>query len=337
MRRMAGGPMWVVFAVAALVAGPAAAAGPTAALKSVEQVLADYVRASGGPALETVKAETWKGRLRRIAEGQVPFEVAAEMPGRWCYLQRFAWGDRVRYASDGLSAWVQDARGVREMDARQRRDLTLLLDPRAPLRLRELYPELRRQGREELDGRQAEVLAARAADGGTAELSFDLESGHLLRIDDIRLADHRSVDGVVRPFRITLDRDGLLMQITAIQHAGDAADSLFERPVCALGPQEPLFFRHRRQVSVSAAAMDACVGRYKVGELGLVLELSRQGEHLMMGVAGTNSKVEVLPMSDTVFFREFEDYELRFHVDGGTARRMDFVVRERVIPAERVD
>ena len=68
MGLIAGCPIVILLSIAALTGGlPPAAAKQGAGPKSVEQVLADYVRACGGQALEGIKAETWKGRLRRGA------------------------------------------------------------------------------------------------------------------------------------------------------------------------------------------------------------------------------------------------------------------------------
>ena len=307
----------VVLVPIALALGQRSEGGaPAGSSPSTAQVIERYIESSGGSALAQVRTEIRKGRLRRLDEGLVPFEIVAKAPGKWRYTQRFAWGEAVSYGSDGSSAWVQDNRGVADMPLRQRFDLDLMLDIQAPLRMRKMYPELTVIGSEMADGKDAVVVQARSPDGAAIELAFDQETGLLARAGEVRFKDYRRVGEIQRPYLIVLGDDRLQLQFSEILLDVDAADSQFERPACPLPQGKPLFFVERQRAEVSAEAVQACAGEYRLTP-DQVLRFIAQGSHLF-GVDPKNRAAgfaEVFPVSDTEYFREFENIEYHFRRD----------------------
>ncbi|UCE21762.1 MAG: hypothetical protein JSV46_05990, partial [Candidatus Aminicenantes bacterium] len=132
---------WIFMLVLFLVSGVKLSGKepPPSSALSVAKVIESYIQASGGSALEAIKAEQRKGTLLRGTSGKVPLEVITKVRGKWRYTQTFAWGDQVCYGSDGRTAWVQDTKSVQEMSPRQRLVMHLMFDVQAPLNMHEFY------------------------------------------------------------------------------------------------------------------------------------------------------------------------------------------------------
>jgi D-alanyl-D-alanine carboxypeptidase len=85
----------------------------------------------------------------------------------------------------------------------------------------------------------------------------------------------------------------------------------------------------RRAVKIADTAFDARVGRYQLLP-GFVMELSREGERYFAQATGQN-KLEIFPMSETVFFSNDVDAEISFE-------GQDFVLTQdgRKLPARKL-
>lgn len=310
---------------------------------SPAQILARYIQASGGEALRGVATETRRGTLLRGVTGKVPLRSAAQSPGRFLYHQVFAFGEQVRFGCDGARAWVQDARGVADLDPRQARDLGLLLDPQAPLRLAEIYPHLEYAGAETTGEREADVVAARTADGAVTHLAFDRETGLLSRIDSLVLTDYREVSGFPRPFRVLLgesDADTHLqmtMEFAEIALDGPVDPQAFQRPTDPLPATEAPLYKSRQAVAVSREAMDACTGVYQHPDKPEVTyTVTRQGEHLMLLRTGWHQEAEIQAASETDYFVAFPGADFRFlKDDGGLVTHME-IRADRTIVAKKI-
>jgi hypothetical protein len=303
---------------------------------TVEQVIDHYIKASGGSILAEIKTEIRKGKLKRLSNGLVPFEITTRAPGKWRYLQLFSWGDQVCYGFDGRRGWVQDTRSITKMEPRQQLDLQVILNVQAPLRIREIYPEMKIKGYEEINKKKAVTIKAKSKEGIATELTFDLETGLLMRVGEIYLDDYRSIEDIQRPFKIRLGNNQLEMVFSETKHNIEVDEALFQQPVCILPIKEPLFFKHRKLVKVDTAAMDACTGEYQLSSLQN-LTISRQQDHLMMSIGPYSLEAEIFPCSDTIYFREFANIEYHFSKDSaGNVTHLTIYIGDRKIEAKKV-
>jgi hypothetical protein len=206
------------------------------------------------------------------------------------------------------------------MSSRQALDFRLLFDITAPLRMREIFPDLTLKGLERIGERDATVLVGRSPDGQVTELVFDEETGLLVRAGNILLEDYRDVGDVTRPFRLRLG-DMLVAEFSEIQLGLAVDESIFRRPASALPPGDPVIFRRYEEVEVSAKALDACVGAYQLAP-GVVFEVSREGDHLMFQAPGS-PKLQLFPVSDRTFVLRFNYLEFHFLADeSGEVRQL---------------
>ena len=296
------------------IPGPGAVSGQEGpqSRQQVDSILARYVRAIGGPAARRIRSETRRGTVLRGASGRVPMEMVSVAPNRWRWVQSLAWGEEVAYGFDGTRGWVQDARGVARMGPRQALDLQLLLGIDAPFRLREILPTLSVSGTERIGDREATVLLARSRDGLTSELAFDQETGRLVRMGEVLLEDYRDTGGIVRPYRMRLGRN-VVVELREIQRDSAVDRGLFEAPAGPRPTGDPVIYRHYAEVEIPEAAMEACVGEYRLPS-GTTLSLTREGSHLMLQTPGS-MKYEVFPISTTSFVTRFSQLELHFIPD----------------------
>jgi len=310
---------------------------------SVKTIIERYVKACGGPQLRTITCENRNGTLLRGQTGKVPFLLSSMSPGRWRYHQTFAFGDQVCYGFDGTEGWVQDTKKVRPMDEGQALELSLLLDPQAPLRIETLYPSMELIGAEKVGDHDVHTILATSASGLHTELAFDRETGILLRAGGMVFEDYREVDGVLRPFRIRLgDTDGdahlqMVMEITETQHSGVLDESMFETPDSPLPLVDAPLYTPRTQVDVTTAAMDACVGEYRhPTQDGVMYTVTRRRDHLMLRRTGWPTERELLPASETEYFFRFPGLDFRF-ITGGSRRATHLDIDHGAVVAKRVE
>ena len=104
-------------------------------------------------------------------------------------------------------------------------------DLQFPLHIRQIFPELRVEYPETIEGRAADVLIAKRQGQPSVKLYFDRQSSQLVRLvryaesplgrnpTRIDYADYRNVDGVQVPFRVTICQPGVrsTIQVKQIQ------------------------------------------------------------------------------------------------------------------------
>lgn len=297
---------------------------------SAETVIDFSIRA-GGPGLPGLTSETRTGTLLRGQTGKVPLVIRTAAPDRWLYLQTFAFGDRVCYGFDGTDGWIQDTKRVLPMDERQVLELTLLLDPQALLRIRNLYPSAEIVGEEIVGDRHAYTILGTSRTGVRTELAFDTETGLLLRAGNMIFEDYREVDGVFRPFRIRIgDTDEethiqMVMEITETNHGDDPDESMFAIPASPLPLAESPLYKPRTQVQISATAMDACAGSYRhPTQADIMYTVTRRGAHLMLHRTGWSIERELMAATETEYFFRFPGLDFRFLMgDSGRAEQLE--------------
>jgi len=282
----------------------------------VTRIIEKYVQASGGDALAEITTEFRKGTLVRGSTGQVPFEIRSKAGGKWYYEQVFAWGDRVVYVSNGFNGWEQDTRQITDLKPEDFLYLRMLLDIHAPLRIREFYPEMVIAGSEMVGDRHAVILAAKSREGLNTELSFDKETGLLLRAGEMYFEDYRDVGKVKRPYRILLG-DGsdennprLVMRFMKISHDQDIDDSYFSEPICLLAPKDSPIYIEWKETLPDTSAMKECTGEYQYAP-GYNLIITREQDHLFFKINDEGIKYEIRPASAIDYFIKY--INLSFH------------------------
>jgi hypothetical protein len=290
--------------------------------KPVREIVDQFIQASGGSGLQQVMTEKRSGILIRGISGAVPFETTATASGKWLYHQVFAYGDQVTYGCDGAQSWVQDAQAVRPLPAEERLELAMLLDPRMPSKLVEIFPEMELKGEEKIGQKGAVLISATSAEGVHLELAFDRASGLLVQAGDLFFEDYRNVKNVMRPHTVWLGADlgqdslRLKMQVTAIQQNADVDESVFSRPACTLAIAPPVLYKLRNEIPVSSEARQACVGVYQAeDDANVYYTVTLQGEHLMLERTGMGTSLEILAESETDYFMRFLNLEFHFIKD----------------------
>ena len=310
---------------------------------SVTQVLDKNIQAMGGTAIKEVKTLSRKGTLVKGNQGKVPFEAYTENPGKWNYKQIFAYGDVVCYASDGKDFWVQDTKGITQMPDNERMDLQLMFDIMFPLKLHDLYPDLRIRESAPSDKLKSVSLIGKSG-GIEKEFEFDLETGLLLRAGDLYFTDYRQSGKLKLPFRIFIgtgtDKESLRLKMEISEISCDSAmeNSLFEKPSCPLQVQKSQLYTLRKQVTVSESAMASCAGVYRnIEDSTIRYIISLQHSHLMFEVSGRSARIEIKPESELDYFIRFLNQEYHFVKDSrGKVVQLELGY-ERKIKAKRID
>jgi caffeoyl-CoA O-methyltransferase len=172
-------------------------------LPTLDRLLEKYLAAVGG-------REAILGLRTRWCSGVhagTSFEACGDVSNKW----HVAYGppyDNHRYGFDGSVYWSRDEDSIEHAGELCRSVLGWWLNPRGPLSLRELFPEMLVVREEENDGRFEYIVPASTPDGSWRQLHFDAETGLLNRIGQWTLADYREVDGVALPFRLSTQRHG---------------------------------------------------------------------------------------------------------------------------------
>ena len=227
---------------------PPAPGGGTAA--TADDILGKYVSAAGGPdAIRKVTSRVMKGVIQ-AGGNESPIELMTKAPNKRISITHMdahggGGGSDSITAFDGTVGWLgSTGRPAREMSAAESNAAGLDAEFYLPLRLKELYPQLRRGRPEEVGGAQCEVLNGTAQGHPPVRLYFDQKSGLLVRMvryaetsmgrmpTQIDYADYREQDGVRVPFRWTLSRPNgrFTIQISEMKDNAPVDDAKFAKP-----------------------------------------------------------------------------------------------------------
>jgi hypothetical protein len=192
-------------------ASPQASPSPRPAGPTADQILDKYVAAVGGQAsIDKMKSLVMRGTYTGVNGTEIPYQVELVAPDKF---HINAGEGTVERGFDGKSGWQKNAQGVTELTNPVLDDLRSMFGFYRNLKLKEQFTQMR-VARERIGDRDAIVLAARAADNHRERLSFDAETGLLLRriiyMDSpvgvipyqVDYEDYRDVDGVKLPFLV---------------------------------------------------------------------------------------------------------------------------------------
>jgi len=227
-------------------ASPPAPAGGTPA--TADEIMSKYVTAAGGAdAIHKVTSRVMKGTI--LSGGnETPIEIITKAPDKRISITHMGahmGGSDSITAFDGTAGWLgSTGRPPREMSAAESGAAGLDAEFYLALRLKELFPQLRRGRPEEIGGVECEVLNGTGPGHPPVRLYFDQKSGLLVRMvryaetpmgrmpTQIDYADYREVDGVKTPFRWTLSRPNgrFTIQIAESKNNVPIDDARFARP-----------------------------------------------------------------------------------------------------------
>lgn len=209
-----------------------------------DQIIDNYVRAVGGAAaLEKITTRVGKGTTQ-VDGKSFPVEFFDKAPDKELFLQHMPAGDSITVLN-GNSGWIRvpnhptrDIAGLDLDAARADADLQFALH------IGEMFPELRLEYPEVVEGHEAYVVVGTRLGQPSWKFFFDVQSGLLVRLvryadsllgldpTQIDYGDYRAVDGVQIPFMRTIARAGSrsTIQIDAIQQNVPIDDDRFMNP-----------------------------------------------------------------------------------------------------------
>ncbi len=233
------------------------AAPPTGQQPTVDSIVERYITAVGGAdAIRGISTRVMKGVI--VAGGvQTPVEVIAKAPNkRISIVHNAAIGtdkapdapgranDNIT-AFDGKAGWMGNSgKPARDMSEPESEATSLDAEIALPVRLKEIFPQLRRGRPEEIKGMQCEVLNGSGPGRPSVRLYFEPKFGLLVRMlryaetpvgrvpTQIDYADYRAVGNVVFPHQWTLSRIGtrFTIQISEASENVLVDDAKFAKP-----------------------------------------------------------------------------------------------------------
>lgn len=228
---------------------PAPAAPTPDQAQAVEEIFKRFAEALGGQeAADRVESYALKGHFEVTGRPlQLPVEIYVKKPDKSLMVIEVPRVGVIRRGRSGGAAWVQTPFGT-QTDAASPHELTELErdhDIYRAGRIRELYREVRLEGRARLKGRDVYMVEGKPAAGPAEKMLFDTETGLLLRWDIVRrapgrpnvfarvyLEDYREVGVVKVPFtvRYYLEPRELVLRLEEVRHDVPLDDGLFEKP-----------------------------------------------------------------------------------------------------------
>ena len=214
---------------------------PAANSATADQIVDKYVAALGGAdAIRKVTSRIMKGTIA-VGGSEMPIELFTKAPNKRVSIsngQSFT-------AFDGTAGWMGNTgRPARDMSAAESEAAGLDAEFSLALRLKEIFPQLRRGRPETIAGVECETLNGTGPGRPPVRLYFDRNSGLLLRMvrytetpvgrnaTQIDYADYREIDGVKSPFRWTLSRTNGRFTILIAEARNNAPidDARFRKP-----------------------------------------------------------------------------------------------------------
>jgi hypothetical protein len=215
---------------------------------TVDSILDRYIAAAGGAdALNKASTRVMTGKISTGA-GESPIEVITKAPNRRVSITQMGSGSSYT-AFDGNAGWMgSSGRPAREMSPAESAAAGLDAEFALPLRIKEMYPQLRRGRPERIGDLECEVLNGSAPGRPAVRLYFDRKTGLLMRMvrytdtpvgrnpTQIDYADYREAGGVKIPFRWTLARPNgrFTIQIAEVKADVPVDDARFEKPTGAV-------------------------------------------------------------------------------------------------------
>ena len=221
-----------------------AATAPAAQSPSADEILNKYITALGGAeAIQKITSREGKG-LIVFGENQTPIEVFTKAPNKRISVTHMGKGESYT-AFDGTAGWLGNTgRPARQMSPAESEAAGLDAEFYLALRIKEIFPELRRGRPETIRGFECSQLIGLKPGHPPVRFYFDNQTGLLMRLvrygetplgrsaTQIDYADYRPVNGVRVPWRWTLARSNgrFTIQLSEVKANVPLDDEKFARP-----------------------------------------------------------------------------------------------------------
>jgi hypothetical protein len=221
----------------------------------VDRILQRYTEAVGGQeAIDRIKSYRTYGSFGTSARPEVgTFEAWAKDPNKTLILMNFPQFGELKKGFDGETRWVQTPVGTfTDESATAMSEIERDAEVYGAGAIKNLYQDVRLDGRARLNGRDMYVLEGRPARGPSEKLFFDVENGLLVRWDMVRrnpkrgnvfvkvhLEDYREVDALKVPFRVrfAFESFDFILKVDELQHNVPVDDAIFKKPLEKNGSQ----------------------------------------------------------------------------------------------------
>lgn len=211
---------------------------------TADEILAKYVSAVGGAdAIKQVTSRVMTGNII-VGGNQAPIELYTKAPNKRISISQMGAGHSIT-AFDGTAGWLGNSgRPAREMSPVEAQAAALDAEFYLPLRIKAMFPQIRRGRPEEINGSMCELLNASSQGQAPVRFYFDQKTGLLVRMvryadtpigrnpTQVDYADYRDAGGVKIPFRWTLARTSgrFTIQIDEVKSNVPIEDGKFEKP-----------------------------------------------------------------------------------------------------------
>ena len=209
-----------------------------------DEIVQKYITAVGGEeAIRKITSRSMTGKITAMGT-ENPIEVLTKAPNKRITITHMGGGES-ETAFDGTAGWMAGGgRPAREMSPEESAAAGIDAEFYLPLRLKEMFPQLRRGRPETIGDTVCQSLFGSAPGKPQVRFFFDNNSGLLVREvryaetpvgrmpTQIDYADYREVDGVKTPFRWTLSRPNgrFTIQISEVKANAPIDDSKFAKP-----------------------------------------------------------------------------------------------------------
>lgn len=216
-----------------------------AAMPTADQILAKFAQAAGGEgAIQKVSSAVAKGTVTGPGGQQSPVEIFSKAPDKYRRVSHTPKGEIV-VVYDGHNAWMESpGQQPREITGGELAAIKLDADMDLPANLKQTFSRFRVIRPEQIDGHEAYVLLGFNPGQAPVRLSFDAQSGMLVRIEtftptplgsnpmQLDYSDFRSPGGVGTPFRETISQPGFsyTIQFSQVQQNAPVSESEFAKP-----------------------------------------------------------------------------------------------------------
>jgi photosynthetic reaction center cytochrome c subunit len=218
-------------------------ARPAGAQASPDDVIAKYIAAVGGAdAMKKVTSRVMIGKII-VGKSENDIDFFTKAPNKRISITHNVGGGSIT-AFDGTVGWMGSASRAREMTGAESESAGIDAEFYFPLRIKEMFSQIRRGRSEDVGGVACDVLNATHTGGISVRLYFDPNTGLLARMArytetpvgrnpvQIDYADYRDADGVKIPFRWTLARTNgrFTVQIDSVKSNVPIDDAKFAKP-----------------------------------------------------------------------------------------------------------
>jgi outer membrane lipoprotein-sorting protein len=215
---------------------------PEEGLPTGDQLVAKYMQAIGGN-IGSLTTRTAKGTLE-AGQNKTGYEQTFKAPNKSYIVTHAQQGDAVQ-GFDGTTAWQQNPRAVQDIVGVAALNPKRLSDFYRTLDLKKSYSAFRRVTKEKIGDKDVYTILAQAADGsGNERLSFDANSGLLVRVvqrtptafgpnsTQFDFSDYRDAGGVKAPFevRVAGPNNIAFWHFTEVKFNAPVDDGIFAKP-----------------------------------------------------------------------------------------------------------